>query len=73
LVDAIVADGGSSGVDAAAKRGFRYDASLPDGGEQIISTHHAVSIADQIKQKIEYLWFHGLEHAVPAQFAAISV
>jgi len=50
LVDTIVADGGPSGVDAAAERGFRYDASLPDGGEKIIATHHAVSIADQIKK-----------------------
>jgi hypothetical protein len=73
LVDTIIADGGPRSVDAAAERGFRYDASLPDGGEQIFPTDHALPIADQMKQKIEYLRFDRLEHAIPAQFATVSV
>ena len=65
MFDTIIADGGPSRIDAAAERGFRYDASLPDGSEQILAAHHAFSVADQIAQKIEYLWFHGLKRTVP--------
>jgi hypothetical protein len=55
LLLAAVANGGSRDVDAGSYCGIGDDPSVPDGGDQIVLADDALTIADQILEKIEHL------------------
>jgi hypothetical protein len=55
LLPARVANNPPRGVDATAQSRLRNDPAAPDRGEQIVLTHHPVTIADKKDQEVEHL------------------
>ena len=56
-------------IDAAREGRFRHDAAVPDRVEQIVARHHALAIAHQIVDEVEYLGLDGDQRVRPAQLA----
>ena len=73
LILAGVTDGFPRGSDAGAERRFRNDAAVPYRSDQIVPTHHAIAVLQQIKQEIENLRFHGNWFGVARELALVTV
>lgn len=73
LVFSIVADRGSSCIDAIAKCGFRNNTAVPDRSNKIIFADHALTVSNQILQQIKDLRLNGHDSAPAAQLAAASI
>jgi hypothetical protein len=70
---AAVAERAASGVDARAQRGLGNNPPVPDGCDQVVLADHAIAIAHQIDQQIEYLWFNWDQRAFAAQLPAACI
>jgi len=73
LLFAIVVDRAPRCVDPAGQSRFRDDTAVPDRVEQIVPRHHALPVADKIKQEVEHLGFQRDERVRPPQFAALGI
>jgi hypothetical protein len=73
LLLAAVANRAAGHVQARRYRGVGDDAPLPDGRDQVIFADDALSVADQIEEKVENLWRNGYDGSAPPQLAAVSV
>jgi hypothetical protein len=49
------------------------DASIPDGGNQVVPANHALTVSYQVLEEIEGLRFEPNNIVSPAQFAPIRV
>src|SRR5262249_55098961 len=69
----VVAENRAGGVDPGAQGGFRYDASLPYGGDKVVPADHARPVAYQIEKQVEDLRFDGNRSRSAKQLAAIRI
>ena len=55
LLFAIVANSLACGIDTAGQLEFRYDASAPDCGHEVVLADDPIAVRNQICEQIEYL------------------
>jgi len=70
---AAVANGLTRGGNSARERGIGNNAAVPHVLDQIVLAHHAVTVANEIEQKIENLRIDGDEIGAPAQFLPVDI
>jgi hypothetical protein len=68
-----IADRSAGSIDPVENRGLRNDASLPDRGQELVLTDHAVPVLDQVNKEIEDLRLDCDQRSASAQFAASCV
>ena len=51
-----VADRPPGGTHSAGERVVRHEPSIPDGTDEFVLAHDAVSMSHQVDQHVEYLW-----------------
>src|SRR5581483_8881423 len=68
-----VANGTSNGIDAGAECGFGHDSATPNRFDQLVAADDAVTVTDQIFEKVEDLRFDVDGTAAGAQFAPVRV
>jgi len=73
LLGAAVANHFPSCADTSMKRGFRNDATPPNGVPQFSLTNKVVWVVDQILKNIENLRFESTQHAAAMQIAPLSI
>ena len=73
LLLASVADGLAHGIDPAGQRRFGDNAAAPDRGNQIIFADDAITIFDEIDQKIENLRLESDRNVARAQLPALAI
>jgi hypothetical protein len=73
LRGAIVSDGASGGVDAAAQGRFRDDPPVPDGLQHIVAADDAIPIADQELKEIENLRLQLDTTSLAVQLAGFAI
>jgi hypothetical protein len=70
---AAVANRLARGSNSAGKRGIGNNAAVPHMLDQIILAHHALAVANEIKQEIENLRIDGDAIISPAQFLPVDI
>ena len=55
------------------ERGIGNNTAVPDVLDQIVLAHYAVTVANEIEQKIENLRIDGDEIGAPAQFLSVDI
>src|SRR5882724_6517489 len=73
LLLAIVADGTSSGVDAAVERRVRYDPAAPHQSNEIVPADDVIAVLQEMDQQIEHLRLGRDQLAAASQLATAGI
>ena len=73
MVFSVVANGGSSRIDAIAECRFRNNTAIPDRSNEIVLADHTLAVSDQIREKIKDLRLHGHESSPAAELTAAGI
>ncbi len=68
-----IADRALGNIKAGRQRRIGHAAPIPDGVDEVILADHALSIADQVIEQVEYLWRDGDQVRATMQLAPVGV
>jgi len=69
----VVADRRTDRIDAGRERRFRYDASTPDGGDELVFADDTFAIPQEVIEQIEYLRRQGHEVRDATELAPLGI
>jgi hypothetical protein len=73
LLGAVVTDRAPGRIDPRSERRFRDNSAAPDRGDQIAFGGNALTVFDQIRQKVEHLRLNRHRNGAPTELAPIRV
>src|SRR5215468_5096933 len=73
LLVAAIANGAPGGIDPRRQGGIRHEAAMPDCGKQVVFTDDAVTVLNQVGQKVEHLRFDGERSRSATQFSTVRI
>jgi hypothetical protein len=68
-----IADRAPGGIQARCQRRFRHDTPIPNGVDEVVFTDDTLSVADQVVEKVKYLWRDGDGVRPAMQLAPVCV
>src|SRR5581483_902276 len=73
LCNAVICNSGAGSIDAACKRRFRDNSSIPNRHNKLIFADNAIPIFDQEDQEIEHLWFQTDQRLAAPKLTLLAV
>ena len=70
---AAFADRRTGCVDAGRQRRFRDDATVPDGGNEVVAADHMVAMHDEVGEKVKHLRFERDQFGAAAELAPVGI